>query len=98
MRSRYSAFATANAEYLNFTSIIQQNESELAKYARNNKWLSLEILSTEKGSENDSEGRVSFVAKYESNKQLIEHFEKSTFIKKENQWLYDTGKVNIKSL
>lgn len=98
MRSRYSAFATANSDYLNFTSVHQQNSQDLAAYARNNKWLSLEIIDTEKGKETDNEGTVSFIAKYESNNQLIEHYEKSIFIKKENQWRYLSGKVNTKNL
>lgn len=99
MKSRYSAFATANADYLNKTSVSKQTSKDLATWAKSNTWKSLEILNTTQGQEIDSSGTVEFRVLYNnSDKQLIEHLEKSTFIKNENQWMYDTGEVKVNVL
>lgn len=99
MKSRYSAFATANAEYLNKTSVSKQTSKDLVILAKSNTWKSLEILNTSQGQESDSSGTVEFRVLYNnSDKQSIEHLEKSTFIKVEDQWMYDTGDVKVNIL
>ena len=97
MKSRYSAFATSNAEYLNSTSIIKQDSHNLAAWAKENDWKSLEILAFTNGTEKDQTGTVTFKALYiNSQKQLIEHIEKSDFLQINHKWMYDKGEVDVK--
>jgi SEC-C motif-containing protein len=96
MKSRYSAFATANANYLNQTSIVQHPAKDLAAWAKSNDWQSLTILATSGGEATATKGTVKFKVMYwNAEKQLIAHVEESTFVKKNQQWLYDTGLVNV---
>lgn len=96
MKSRYSAFATANALYLNQTSMVQHNTKELEAWAKSNDWQSLTIIAKSGGEAADSKGVVKFKVMYwNAEKQLIAHEEESTFVKKNQQWMYDTGLVNV---
>ncbi len=97
MRSRYYSFATGNATYLNKTSVQKQNEKDLAEWANSNQWTSLEIVDKSKGEVTDTTGIVTFKVLYINNKkQQIQHLEKSTFVKHDQQWMYDTGEVDVK--
>lgn len=99
MRSRYYSFATGNANYLNNTSIQKQNEKDLTEWANSNQWKSLEIVDKSKGEETDITGTVTFKVLYTNDKkQQIQHIEKSTFVKHEQQWMYNTGEVDVKIL
>lgn len=92
MRSRYSAFAKSEIEYLKETTWPPyQKHFEKAAYlarAQNSIWLSLEILNTENGKESDTKGSVTFLAKSMHNNELEEQYEKSLFKKKSGRWYY----------
>ncbi|WP_418964511.1 YchJ family protein [Cetobacterium sp.] len=92
MRARYSAFEKGDIEFIVETHHPETKENmdieETRKWALNSEWLGLEIVSTENGTENDSEGIVEFKAFYKENGKEIVHHEKSRFVKVDNQWLY----------
>ncbi len=90
MRSRYSAYATHNADYLLETTYVSErgyySKSEILKWATVNKWQKLEILSF-------TESTVEFKAYFlDSNNQPQTHYEFSTFKLEENEWFYVDGK------
>ncbi|MDX8336470.1 MULTISPECIES: YchJ family protein [Cetobacterium] len=92
MRARYNAFENGNIEFIVETHHPETKEDmdveETRKWALNSEWLGLEIVSTEAGQEEDSEGIVEFKASYKENGELVVHHEKSKFVKKDGQWFY----------
>jgi len=56
-------------------------------------WKGLRIVRTEKGGPNDTEGVVEFVAEYVIDGLKDEHKETARFVKKDGDWLYDSGEV-----
>lgn len=70
MKSRYSAYTVHDIDYIMNTHeparLSEISRDVLSNWATSSKWLSLEILKTEKGEKTDLEGIVEFVAKYES--------------------------------
>lgn len=97
MRSRYSAFVTANAEYIYEThdpaTRDQVNIDDIKKWSEESVWEGLEILKTEKGNSEDQAGIVDFIAKYSVNGKKTNHHEISTFTFKEGKWYFTDGKI-----
>jgi SEC-C motif-containing protein len=90
MRSRYSAYAIHNADYLLETTHVSElkyySEAEILKWATSNKWQKLEILSF-------TDTTVEFKAYFlDSNNQPQVHYEFSTFKSENNAWYYVDGK------
>nr|WP_316635074.1 YchJ family metal-binding protein [uncultured Flavobacterium sp.] len=90
MRSRYSAYATHNADYLLETTYVSERQyyskAEILKWATSNKWQKLEILSF---TENTVEFKAYFL---DSNQKTQVHYEFSTFKFENNAWFYLDGK------
>lgn len=90
MRSRYSAYAMHNANYLLETTYISErkyySKAEILKWAMANKWQKLEILSF---TENTVEFKAYFL---DSNNKPQTHYEFSTFKFENNAWFYVDGK------
>lgn len=90
MRSRYSAYATHNADYLMETTYISErkyySKSEILRWAVSNNWQKLEILSS---SENTVEFKAYFL---DSDKKPQTHYEFSTFKFENGAWYYVDGK------
>jgi SEC-C motif-containing protein len=90
MRSRYSAYATHNADYLLETTHVPERQyyskAEILKWATSNKWQKLEILSF---TENTVEFKAYFL---DSNQKPQTHYEFSTFKFENNAWYYVDGK------
>lgn len=90
MRSRYSAYATHNADYLLETTYVSERQyyskAEILKWATSNKWRQLEILFY-------TEDKVEFNAYFfdENHKPQIHH-EFSTFKFENDAWFYFDGK------
>jgi len=105
MRSRYSAFATGNIEYLIETlhsDKRQPQDGELLTQAlEHTRWLGLQVRGCEKGLEADERGTVEFVATWSEGGQSGFLHEKSSFVKQNDRWyyvdgtLYDTTGKNI---
>lgn len=88
MRSRYSAFALANTEYLLHTSSAELKKSlsheDLAQTCEAFRFVSLQIVSAE-------DDRVEFIADLLLGNELHPLHETSTFIKQGQEWKYDAG-------
>lgn len=90
MRSRYSAYATHNADYLMETTYISErkyySKTEILRWAVSNKWQKLEILSS---TENTVEFKAYFL---DSDNKSQVHYEFSTFKFENGAWYYLDGK------
>lgn len=89
MRSRYSAYATGEADYLVNTTHVStrknHKKSDILSWAKNNKWTQLAIISA-------SETTVIFNAYYLDNRlQPQGHYEQSTFVFENGSWFYVDG-------
>lgn len=92
MRSRYTAFAKANGDYLmlshhSSTRPIHQ-KYDIVRWAMSVKWLRLEIEKVIDGKPDDESGEVIFNAYYMErfqNRRLHEH---SKFVKENGYWVY----------
>ncbi len=103
MRSRYSAFVTANVSYLKNT-LAPESRSDFdiqstKKWAEQAKWKGLKILNCKQGSENDKKGTVEFIASYEITEEGenldLDHHEVSQFRKDESgQWFFIEGEAH----
>lgn len=97
MRSRYSAYALANIEYLtqSLHPKARHDHDPVAaeRWARNSKWLGLEVLSQEAGAEGDSEGQLEFIAHYRDQRGPHKHHEIARFVKEEGLWYYLEGQT-----
>ena len=92
MRSRYTAYSLQNVKHILKTmtgkSKEQSNSKNIKAFAKQSKFLKLEIIKTEQGGENDSIGIVEFKATYENAKKTCIIHEISLFKKIAGKWLY----------
>ncbi|WP_229684350.1 YchJ family protein [Flavobacterium limi] len=89
MRSRYSAYATHNADYLLETTYVSERQyytkAEILKWATSNKWRQLEILYY-------TEDKVEFNAYFfDENQKPQIHHEFSSFKFENGAWYYVDG-------
>ncbi|HID4046799.1 hypothetical protein B5M10_21560 [Pluralibacter gergoviae] len=94
MRSRYTAFVKKDAAYLIATwhpqCRSQSLRQELEQGFAGTEWLGLTVFATDAG-RNDSEGFVSFVARFRDGQKQGAIIERSRFIKENEQWYYIDG-------
>ncbi|WP_419418868.1 YchJ family protein [Legionella sp. D16C41] len=92
MRSRYTAYTRANIAYIKKTMygkpLLQFNEIEAENWAKNVKWLRLEIINTYPESKQEDCKFVEFIASYELNGKIQTIHEKSEFRNNQGQWFY----------
>ncbi len=95
MRSRYSAFAKAEIDYLYKTVSPDQqkdfNFDETTDWAKNSEWKGLEIIETIDGGPDDDTGTVEFAARFKQGKQEIRHHELASFEKIDGKWIFMDG-------
>jgi len=100
MRSRYSAFAIGDLDYLQKTSsgkaALKFNRAELALSLPATEWLGLEIVATEAGQERDDRGSVTFTAQFRENGRLHMQGERSDFRRVDGEWRYVSGDVDAR--
>ncbi len=98
MRSRYSAFATANINYLLNThhksTRPTKDRKNILKWAKSVGWQRLEVIKTKQGTPLDTEGFVEFKAFYIENGNLECIHENSRFVREDNLWYYISGTHN----
>jgi SEC-C motif-containing protein len=98
MRSRYSAYALKNADYI-LDSHDPQRRGELEpdatrQWAERTQWLGLAVLGTKAGGEHDDRGEVEFVARFRDERGVEHrHHERSTFVRREGRWYFHDGEV-----
>lgn len=88
MRSRFSAFAVGDADYLLATwhPLTRPTLIELDPAQR---WYRLDILRSERGGMLDTTGTVEFRAWYRLDGEPGEQHEVSQFLREGGRWLYD---------
>jgi len=95
MRSRYTAFAVGNVDYIFDThdpdTVHQIDRKSTETWSKQSEWLGLEILSTNLGGPDDYTGTVEFLARYKARGTKIDHREVATFRKHNGAWLFVDG-------
>ncbi len=95
MRSRYSAYATENVDYVLAThdpdTVGEVDREGALAWARDSVWEGLEIVDTAGGGPGDDEGEVEFIARYQSEGHSVAHHERSRFRRIEGRWYYLDG-------
>jgi len=86
MKSRYSAFAVGNVDYIIKTSTFQKDYEDLKTFCSTCKFEKLEILQA-------VEDEVTFRATLTCNGEDASFSEKSHFIQKDGRWYYDSGEI-----
>lgn len=95
MRSRYTAFTLANADYLmkswhTKTRNVKEKVS-IRHWAKSVKWIKLEIINKSGGEQTDRQGFVKFRAVYFENGGVEQIMENSYFEKENDLWVYVSG-------
>ncbi len=97
MRSRYTAFATGNVDYIIETHDPERrgdiDEGSTADWAKNSEWLGFELVSSEAGGESDNAGVIEFVARYKVKGVTINHRERAVFRKAGDRWVFVDGQI-----
>lgn len=100
MRSRYSAFALSDIDYLLRTLEPEQHAADerqqLQQALSANRWLGLRVLDCVEGQANQAYGEVEFIAFYESlapstTSGIGQLHERSRFRRREGHWYYVDG-------
>lgn len=91
MRSRYSAFALRNADYLQATWDKSTRPKTLDLSHDATIWQQLLIINTHKGGIHDSKGKVEFKASGVVAGEPFMMHELSRFIKRQQRWFYVDG-------
>jgi SEC-C motif-containing protein len=98
MRSRYSAFATQNIPYIVKTMHGKAsqgfNPAELSAWLATVHWLNLRVCQSK---QTGDQGKVSFIATYESQGKKYQLSEISAFAKIENEWFYIDGQTPLRN-
>ncbi|MEC4747470.1 YchJ family protein [Methylomicrobium sp. Wu6] len=93
MRSRFTAYALHNADYLRKTWDSGKCPDTIDFSRETAVWQRLDVLDTKKGGPQDDKGVVEFKAYYlQDGEECVLH-EVSRFIKKEGHWLYLDGVI-----
>jgi SEC-C motif domain protein len=93
MRSRFSAYAMRNAEYLLATWDVTTRPKEIDFSKETVEWLRLVIEMIKKGGIKDSKGLVEFKAFYRLDDEEHVMSELSRFTKQAGRWFYLDGRV-----
>lgn len=90
MRSRFTAFATGDEDYLLRSWHPSTRPAELV-LDDGIRWLSLDIVETRAGGPFDAEGEVAFEASYRADGARSTLRERSRFVREMRLWLYVDG-------
>ena len=90
MRSRYSAFALGNVDYL-VNSWHPDTRPAHLTIDENQRWVGLKIKSVSHGGTDETEGSVEFVARYKVQGKAHRLQENSSFCRLEGRWYYLEG-------
>ncbi len=97
MRSRYTAYVVHDIDYIVKTCVAEgQKDIDVEQtrlWSKRSQWLGLRILTSEKGSPNDTEGTVEFEATYILDGLKDTHHERAYFKKEGGHWRYERGDI-----
>ena len=97
MRSRYTAFATGEIDYIHDTH--DQNSTEeldrdaTRAWSQKSEWIGFELLGIEGGGADDDTGKVEFIARYRMQGDEYAHHETATFERNEGRWFFLDGEM-----
>jgi SEC-C motif domain protein len=96
MRSRYTAYATGDIDYIIETHdpkrVEEIDRASTESWSKQSQWLGLEIIAAEAGGPADEQGSVEFCARYKLKNVTINHRERAEFRKHEGRWVFVDGK------
>ncbi|WP_285241961.1 YchJ family protein [Pseudarthrobacter sp. MEB009] len=93
MRSRYTAFALLDSEYLRRTWHPRTAPADL-ELDPDLQWRRLDIVSTARGGPLDTEGTVEFKAYFRQDGERGILHETSRFVREDGRWLYVDGQLH----
>ena len=97
MRARYTAYAKTAVGFILSSTIEEKrkecDEKAIRSWSEKSTWHQLEILSTDKGSADDDEGQVEFVAHFSEGGIRKNYHEKGLFKKVDGCWQYVDGEI-----
>jgi SEC-C motif domain protein len=90
MRSRYSAFARGDVDYLQKTQLKPADDTweQTRQWAKSVAWLDLKIVEA-------AETVVEFIARYLEKGEITALHERSSFVQQDGRWIYDSGKPDV---
>ena len=95
MRSRYTAYAVGQVDYIVATHVAEGRDgvdkNATAEWSKQAEWRGLEIVATEAGGPDDAIGTVEFIARYAISGNELSHHERSRFRKDDGAWFYVDG-------
>lgn len=92
MRSRYTAYARGEDDYLSATWHPSTRPQSVEPDA-GVRWLGLKIIATEAGGPVDTQGVVEFVARYKLGGRARRLHERSRFERLQGRWVYVDGDI-----
>jgi len=97
MRSRYSAYVVHAIDYIIDTCLNKENINRdgIVDWSEKSNWLGLKIISVK---ENGDKATVVFEATYERKGLKNVHSEIAKFVKKDDRWFYEDGKIAPKPI
>ncbi len=98
MRGRYTAYAKGAVEFiLSSTHPDRRSECDekaIRSWSANSVWQGLEIVSTEKGTADDVDGKVEFIANFTEERIKKSLHETGSFVKIDGSWFYVDGEIH----
>jgi len=95
MRSRYTAYVKHAIDYIINTCLEKENINPdgIKDWSEKSNWLGLKIITVKGGGIADNSGTVVFEAAYERKGLKNTHNEIAKFVKKDDRWFYEDGKI-----
>ena len=97
MRARYTAYTQGEIDFIveshDPDTADQVDRDASASWSQKAEWQGLEIVSTDAGGPDDSEGQVEFIARYRLEGADLAHHEQAQFRRREGQWFYLDGEM-----
>jgi len=97
MRARYTAYATSAVDFLVSTGV-DADRAGIAAWCARAKFVGLTVESKEAGGERDSQGFVTFRARFLEGGKLQELRERSRFERRGDKWIYVGGDARVSAL
>ena len=95
MRSRYTAYVRGAVDYLLRTHDASTRDSvdvaAIRRWSKDTTWLGLEIVATERGTTDDTDGIVEFIARGSTRGTPFVQRERSRFRRHDGAWFYVDG-------
>lgn len=92
MRSRYTAFAINDVDWImdshHSDTVDEIDREEVGKWSASSEWLGLKIRDTKDGGPDDTEGTVTFRARYKLQGQQVDHVETAHFEREGGEWRF----------